>query len=136
MDSSPALKPVPPLFIIYFKSHESPYAISLARGIRFRGQQCFCLNSDGLLRAAPYEAEDDLDGDGFCDWDGDCDDAHADIYPMANDPVGDDIVQNCDGADGEYEYDAGSTDDGDAGEDAGSDGAGNDEADAGATDAG
>lgn len=40
----------------------------------------------------------DLDKDGFCE--NDCDEMNKDVYPGANDPVGDGIDQNCDGADG------------------------------------
>jgi hypothetical protein len=46
----------------------------------------------------------DVDGDGY-DANGecgpaDCNDADANIHPEADDPVGDGIDQNCDGADG------------------------------------
>ncbi len=52
----------------------------------------------------PCESEEDNDGDGSmtCE-DGvdlDCDDSDPNIHPGADDPVGDDIDQNCDGVDG------------------------------------
>ncbi len=43
---------------------------------------------------------DDVDGDGFTTRGGDCDDNDANSFPGANDVVGDDIDQNCDGTDG------------------------------------
>ena len=70
--------------------------------------------------APPGQDSDDADGDGyyggFCadveDGEPDCDDTNADIHPGADDPLGDDIDQNCDGADGiapAVEEDAGTT---------------------------
>lgn len=43
--------------------------------------------------------EEDLDEDGVCTPD-DCADMDPMIYPLADDPEGDDIDQNCDGEDG------------------------------------
>lgn len=57
----------------------------------------------------PCEDTVDADQDGYytseqqnCDIDSgrDCDDANPDIHPGAEDPLGDDIDQNCDGQDG------------------------------------
>ncbi len=42
---------------------------------------------------------DDLDRDGFCA-PADCDEVNADIHPGAEDPAGDGVDQDCDGADG------------------------------------
>ena len=41
----------------------------------------------------------DDDGDGVPAWE-DCDDNNASVYPCAEDPEGDGLDQNCDGADG------------------------------------
>lgn len=43
-------------------------------------------------------AEDDIDKDGFCA--DDCDEVNPQVHPGADDPVGDGIDQDCDGADG------------------------------------
>ncbi|MCK6590556.1 MAG: putative metal-binding motif-containing protein [Polyangiaceae bacterium] len=47
----------------------------------------------------------DSDGDGYsmggCGYENDCDDSDASIHPYAQDPLGDGIDQNCDGADGD-----------------------------------
>jgi hypothetical protein len=40
----------------------------------------------------------DIDGDNYCE--ADCDEMNKAIHPGANDPQGDGIDQNCDGADG------------------------------------
>ena len=52
----------------------------------------------------PCEDSVDQDNDGYptCSDEGaeDCDDSNADIYVGADDPLGDDIDQNCDGVDG------------------------------------
>ncbi|MBT6069078.1 hypothetical protein HOG48_04955, partial [Candidatus Peregrinibacteria bacterium] len=45
----------------------------------------------------------DLDGDGFTEEDGDCDDGNPDVHPGAEDTEGDGIDQNCDGVDGEVD---------------------------------
>ncbi|MCK6526020.1 putative metal-binding motif-containing protein [Myxococcota bacterium] len=42
----------------------------------------------------------DADGDGVTECGGDCQDARADVAPGAEDAFGDDVDQNCDGADG------------------------------------
>lgn len=42
---------------------------------------------------------DDLDRDGYCA-PADCDEVNADIHPGAEDPAGDGVDQDCDGADG------------------------------------
>ncbi|MEC7984795.1 MAG: SUMF1/EgtB/PvdO family nonheme iron enzyme [Myxococcota bacterium] len=46
------------------------------------------------------EAEPDIDGDGFLGVEGDCDEHDPLIHPEAEDRVGDDKDQNCDGMDG------------------------------------
>ena len=42
----------------------------------------------------------DVDNDGYCVMDGDCDDSDFNISPAAPDMLGDGIDQNCDGVDG------------------------------------
>ncbi len=57
----------------------------------------------------------DADGDGYyseastaaCLYNYDCDDSDPDVHPWAEDPVGDDIDQNCDGVDGDRADDGG-----------------------------
>jgi hypothetical protein len=49
---------------------------------------------------SPGEVLHDFDGDGALDAD-DCAPADASIHPTADDPFGDGIDQNCDGADGD-----------------------------------
>jgi hypothetical protein len=43
----------------------------------------------------------DLDGDGYTEADGDCDDGDAEVHPGAVDMVGDDVDSDCDGIDGQ-----------------------------------
>ena len=41
----------------------------------------------------------DADGDGFADYEGDCDDSDPDTHPYAGDTAGDDVDSDCDGLD-------------------------------------
>lgn len=49
---------------------------------------------------------EDRDNDGYytMDWSADCDDTNSSRYPGATDNYGDGIDQNCDGFDGEFDY--------------------------------
>jgi hypothetical protein len=116
----------------YTPSRKNPVMRHLLRGASvLAGSSAFALTLMACYGAPPCEPEDDGDGDGYCL--DDCDDTNADIYPGADDPLGDDIDQNCDTVDGIYEEetDGGSSEDGGASDDAGID-----ETDAGAADAG
>ncbi len=67
----------------------------------------------------PYDPEcdtrgGDLDGDGYCA-DNDCDDSDFTVHPFAADEAGDGVDQNCDGADGIADADAGPDAGGDIG---------------------
>lgn len=49
------------------------------------------------------EVTEDVDGDGYTETDGDCDDHDPAVYPGAPGEIsGDGVDQNCDGSDGEY----------------------------------
>jgi hypothetical protein len=43
------------------------------------------------------DASDDLDGDGWSVFAGDCDDYNHEIYPEAEEIAGDDVDSDCDG---------------------------------------
>ena len=70
----------------------------------------------------PVDDREDLDGDGFIDGDGDCDDMDSSVNPGTDETWYDGINQNCDG---ESDYDA----DGDGYESADYDGEDCDDAD-------
>ena len=55
----------------------------------------------------PDEPTEDLDHDGFAEFEGDCDDSDPNISPTATDIVGDGIDQNCDGNDPDSGEDGG-----------------------------
>jgi hypothetical protein len=98
----------------------------VAKGLAAVGVgSAFALTLMACYGLPPCEPEEDQDGDGYgtaaCSYEPDCDDGDPNIYPGAEDPLGDDIDQNCDGVDGELliEDDAGPGDAGESDADAG-----------------
>ena len=58
-----------------------------------------CDGADNDCDGLPSPLELDDDGDTWTECEGDCDDSTLDVHPFAEDPPGDGVDSNCDGAD-------------------------------------
>ena len=93
-------------------SARSPLQRLVRGALMLTSGSAFAMTLMACYGGPPCEEADDADGDGHYDaaacFEGtDCDDDNPDVHPLADDPEGDDIDQNCDGVDGIAEEDDG-----------------------------